>query len=190
MANNLQPKRPSTINFDFIHELEGELVLSAYVPDPENSKSGVTIAAGFDLGARNVKDLRKLALNATFIGKLYPYLGLKGKGACDYLDEFPLTISVHEAAAIDSGVKRKQLDTLIKRFDKDSELPFNSIPPCWQTVIASVEFQYGNLSKRCPTFWRWVIYQKWAKAEQELRDFGDKYNSRRNKEADYVIANS
>lgn len=190
MANNTQPERPSTINFDFIRELEGGLVLSAYVPDPENSKSGVTIAAGFDLGTRNDKDLRKLALNATFIGKLYPYLGRQGKEAHNYLGKFPLTISVHEAAAIDSGVKRKLLDSLKRRFNKDSDVPFKSIPPCWQTVIASVEFQYGNLSRRCPTFWQWVVYQKWEKAELELRDFGDKYSSRRIKEADYVIANS
>lgn len=186
----MQAERLSTINFDFIHELEGGSLLSAYVPDPENSNSGVTIATGFNLGRRNDKDLRSLALNATFIGKLYPYLGLQGMDAYNYLEEFPLTISVHEAAAIDSGVKLKLLANLMKRYDKDSDVLFRNIPPCWQTVIASVEFQYGNLSMHCPSFWQWVTNQKWEKAELELRDFGDKYSSRRNKEADYVIANA
>ena len=190
MANKLQPERPSTINFDFIHELEGGSVLSAYVPVPENSTSGVTIAAGFDLGAKSVKDLRKLALNATFIGKLYPYIGLQGMEAFNYLTKFPLTISVNEAAALDSGVKLKLLDSLMKRYDENSDVLFKNIPPCWQTVIASVEFQYGNLSRCCPTFWQWLTNQKWEKAILELRDFGDEYSIRRNKEADYIITNS
>lgn len=186
----MQYERLSTIDFDFIHELEGGSLLSAYVPDPKNSKSGVTIAAGFDLGARDDKDLRRLALNPTFIGKLYPYLGLQGMDAYNYLIEFPLTISTHEAAAIDSGVKLTLLASLMLRFDENSDIPFKDIPPCWQTVITSIEFQYGNLSESCPTFWQWVTYQKWDKAILELRDFGDKYGTRRNKEADYVVANA
>lgn len=178
------------IDFEFIHELEGGSVLLGYVPDPKNSQSGVTIAAGFDLGARNDKDLRKLELNATLIGKLYPYLGRKGNDALAYLAEFPLILSEHEAAAIDTNVKVQMTKRLIKRFNADSIAPFHKIPDSWQTVIASVEFQYGNLSARCPTFWKWATLHKWDEAILELRNFGDSYPSRRNREADYVTGNS
>jgi len=188
MVNKLQAKQALSIDFDFIHELEGGTLLSGYVPDPENSKSGVTIAAGFDLGARNDKDLRMLSLNATLIGKLYPYLGRQGMDALNYVTEYPLTISIHEAAAIDSSVKLQLVERLVERFNSDSNVLFNEIPESWQTVIASVEFQYGNLSRRCPTFWKWVTHQKWDKALLELRDFGDRYSSRRNKEADYILS--
>lgn len=187
MANNVQPKRPLAIDFDFIHTLEGGTLLSGYVPDPEHSKSGVTIAAGFDLGARNANDLRMLALNATLRGKLYPYLGRQGMDAQRYLSDFPLSLSGHEAAAIDSSVKLQLVTRLTERYDSDSDILFSDIPECWQTVIASVEFQYGNLSTRCPTFWQWVTHQKWDKGILELRDFGDRYSNRRNKEADYVL---
>ena len=40
----------SNIDWDFILEQEG-FRLKGYVPDAKNSKSGVTIASGFDLGA-------------------------------------------------------------------------------------------------------------------------------------------
>ncbi len=37
------------IDFKFIEKLEGS-ARKGYVPDPDNSKSGVTIACGFDIG--------------------------------------------------------------------------------------------------------------------------------------------
>ena len=49
----------SNIDFDFILEQEG-FETEGYVPDAENSKSGVTIASGFDLGARVLEDLKGL----------------------------------------------------------------------------------------------------------------------------------
>ncbi len=65
-----------SIDHEFIGELEGSRK-KGYVPDPKNSKSGVTIATGFDLGARNIVDLRKLELPSDLITKLTPYLGMK-----------------------------------------------------------------------------------------------------------------
>ncbi len=61
------------INFDFIKELEG-VKKKGYVPDVENSNSGVTIASGFDLGARSKSDLIALGLPASLVDKLTPYL--------------------------------------------------------------------------------------------------------------------
>ena len=45
----------SNINWDFILEQEG-FETTGYVPDADNSKSGVTIASGLDLGARKLSD--------------------------------------------------------------------------------------------------------------------------------------
>ena len=190
MVDNLQAKRPLAIDFDFIHQLEGGSLLLGYVSKPDSSKNGVKIAAGFDLGGKNPNDLRMLGLNATLVGKLYPYLGRQGLDAQAYVMKFPLTISVHEAAAINSGVALKLAGRLTEGFNADSAISFNDLPSCWQTVIASIEFQHGNLSRYCPVFWNWVVHQKWDKALLELKDFGDQNSRRRDKEADYIVAHS
>ncbi|GLR73112.1 pesticin C-terminus-like muramidase [Agaribacter marinus] len=177
-----------TIDYGFIAELEGGNILSGYVPDPENSQSGVTVGVGFDLGARNEHDLLMLALSPDFIQRLSPYLGLKGKEAEAYLAAKPLTITEAQANALNSGAKNKMISTLVERFSEDSSTAFHEIPAKWQTVIASVEFQYGSVQTRCPTFWRCVTSLDWSAAIRELRNFGDRYPSRRHKEADYALA--
>nr|WP_136251115.1 pesticin C-terminus-like muramidase [Ningiella ruwaisensis] len=174
------------IDFDFISQLEGGCLTTGYVPDPEHSKSGVTISVGFDLGARNASDLRALPLNPDLIDKLTPYLGLQGMEAKAFLDEHPLEITQAQANVINQSIKRQFIEQLQARYNQASDLPFENIPPAWQTVITSVEFQYGNASKRCPSFWRCVTTQDWHAAIKELRNFGDRYSSRRNKEADYA----
>jgi len=62
----------SNIDFDFILKQEG-FETQGYVPDAENSNSGVTIASGFDLGARTIEDLK--GLPETIVEKLKPFLG-------------------------------------------------------------------------------------------------------------------
>ena len=57
------------------------------------SKSGVTVATGFDLGQRNETDLRTLGLPSDLITTLKPYLGRKAKDAQDALAKAPLTIT-------------------------------------------------------------------------------------------------
>jgi len=52
-------------------------------------------------------------------------------------------------------------------------------------VITSVAFQYGNLATETPNFWRQVTSGDWDGAVGNLRNFGDAYGSRRNREADY-----
>ncbi|WP_441289508.1 pesticin C-terminus-like muramidase [Sorangium sp. KYC3313] len=71
-----------------------------------SSQSGVTIATGFDLGARGLGDLRTLGLPDVLIGKLTPYLGKKTVTAELYLDRHPLRITRTEADAIAGGSAR------------------------------------------------------------------------------------
>ena len=56
------------------------------------------------------------------------------------------------------------------------------------TTVASVAFQYGNLETETPNFWRQVTSGDWNAAEKNLRDFQDDYGTRRNLEADYLVA--
>ena len=175
------------IDYAFIAELEGGNILQGYVPDPENSKSGVTLGVGFDLGARDYKDLMRLAISPDAIQLLNPYLGLQGMQAKKFLDDNPLTITEPLANALNTGAKTAMIENLIKRYDGDSQVSFVDIPAKWQTVIASVEFQYGSTQRRCPTFWKYTINQDWDRAIKELRNFGDRYPTRRNREADYIL---
>ena len=174
------------IDWDFISEREGGGRTEGYVPDPEGSQSGVTIATGFDLGARNRGDLERLGLSEDLIEKLEPYLGRKKSGAVDFIENNPLTITYEQVRTIDRLVKASAMEKLERLYNNTSDIDFRALPPEAQTVIASVAFQYGNLETRTPNFWRQVTQQDWLAAYRNLRNFGDDYRSRRNLEADYL----
>lgn len=178
---------PLAVDFAFIHRLEGAQVTVAYVPDPEGSDSGVTIASGFDLGQRRLDDLRSLGLSDALCTRCEPYLGLKKHDAVSKLELEPLTLTDDEALAIDKAVRRQHLDQLIRGFNAASDVSFEDLPPACQTVVASVSFQYGAaLGSRTPNFWRQVTSGDWEGALGNLRNFGDRYRTRRNKEADLL----
>ena len=175
------------VDFDFIHALEGGRVLRAYVPDPVGSRSGVTIASGFDLGQRDMADLKALGLNDSLCGRCAPHLGLTGSEAVRSLATTPLAISEEEARLIDNATSRRHVSALVAAFDAASTKPFASLTPEQQTVVASVSFQYGvALWRRTPNFWRQVTLGDWKAALSNLRNFGDRYPTRRNREADLL----
>ena len=176
------------INFEFIQELEGNSC-TGYVPDPEHSKSGVTIGAGFDLGARSKEDLSQ-AFPTELANKLSPYATLKMNHAVNALQEKPLILSLSEVAVVNQYAKKQAVERLQEEWNNDPETEenFSALPSVCQTVIASVAFQYGCLSRRTPNFWRQVTTGDWYGALANLRDFGDRYPTRRNKEADLLQA--
>lgn len=176
----------NSIDFSFISKLEGGQQLKGYVPASAASNSGVTIATGFDLGARNEADLKKLKLSTALITKLKPYLSLKKTAAVNKLRATPISIIKSEADAIDKAVKKEATDLLIRRYNaavKPRQKKFTQLPKEAQTVIASVAYQYGNLSSRAPKFWKTATDQDWADMVKILKKFGDSYPTRRNKEA-------
>lgn len=181
---------PENIDWAFIAEQEGAGVTTGYVPNPTGSDSGVTIATGFDLGQRNEADLTNLGLSAALITKFRPYLGLKKQAAVDFLARNPLTITQAEANEIDRLVRVDKVPRLKERYrvapNNTNRVLFDDLPSQAQTVIASVSFQYGNLATRTPMFWAAVTAQNWVEAVRILRDFGDSYTSRRNREADLL----
>ena len=178
------------VDFTFIKEREG-YETDMYVPvDKQGTvlgKSGPTIASGFDLGQRNENDLK--GLSKELVTKLKPYLGKKGAAAKKYVTDNELTLTDTEVEEINKFAKKQELDRLEDKWDKSSStVKFKDLTKQQATVVASVAFQYGDLSKKTPTFWKHVTAGDWTKAEEELRNFGDKYPTRRGYEADYLAA--
>lgn len=185
VAKPVEPR----VDWKFIGDLEG-FRTSGYVPtDNEGNpldSSGVTVATGFDIGQWSERDIRNLGLSEELTKKLLPYSGLKRKAAVTALQQFPLKITEEEALEINNAVKTDALNKLAQDWQKATGEDFAELDPAKQTVVASVAFQYGDLPSRTPRFWKHVTSGKWGKAIEELRDFGDKYTTRRNKEADYL----
>ena len=187
-ASETTPSKPQ-VDFDFIKKEEG-FETRIYLPKDRKTgevlgQSGPTIASGFDLGQRSERDLD--GLPSDLVAKLKPYLGLRGAAADTFVEQNPLNITQQEADTINAFAKEQELGRLIPKFDAASPIPFSQLTPRQQTVVASVAFQYGgNLADRTPNFWRQVTSGDWAGALSNLRNFGDDYSSRRNREADYL----
>lgn len=162
-----------------------------YVPSERHERnnrvvSGVTIASGFDLGQHNLTYLDKLKLPVKVYQALEPYMGLKGNKARRKLKEIPLRLTEDEAMDINVAVKHDKAVEVAERYNRDSEINYYSLPRAIQTVIMSVGFQYGDLSKRTPNFWRVVTSGDWERAVWHLNHFGDDYDRRRGLEANVL----
>lgn len=179
---------PDNIDYEFLSAREGGCKTIGYVPAAQVSKSGVTIATGFDLGPRSEAELNNLGLPILLIAKLKPYLGKKSQDAVDYLRTNPLRITLEEGKSIDKAVRSSHINSLkIKYFasiHNTEKKDFFNLPTEAQTVIASVSFQYGfNLDTATPKFWKAVASQDWKEAVKVLEGFNDHYPSRRRMEA-------
>lgn len=172
------------VDFDFIERLEGSSLVG-YVPDHNNSNSGVTIACGFDIGARKRRTIKKM-FNPELAAKLVPYCGVHGLSAKLMTSFIPLLITQDEASCINAIVQKQALDKLLKRWKSATSIKFESLSVEQRTVVASVSFQYGSLMLKTPNFWRQITTGDWLGALANLRDFGDRYDTRRNTEADLL----
>ena len=175
----------TNINYDFIESLEG-FETRGYVPDPKGSNSGVTIGSGVDLGARNIDDLNKLNLPEELVNKLEPYLGKQKTDAKKYLNKNPLNLSDEEARLVSRAVQSDMANSLARKWKEKTGQDFSELSENKATVVASVAFQYGDLASKTPNFWEQVTSNNWEAALANLRDFEDKYPTRRNKEADFL----
>lgn len=174
------------INYDFIRQLEGDR-RDAYIPKEASGRiigqSGVTIGAGLDLG--NFGDLSVLGLPKSLENKLDTYVGMRRDIAEQVLKDNPLELSAEEAATVNRAVFDYQQERVKRLYEEESGKPWDTVPPEAQTVISSVLHQYGSPS-RVPKFWSHATSNNWRGMVEELRDFGDSYSTRRNKEADYL----
>ena len=172
----------SNIDFDFILEQEG-FETKGYVPEATKSKSGVTIASGFDLGARNENDLKGLPQD--IVETLKPYLGLKGTEAESIAGN--LRITEDQAKIINEFAKKEAVKNLRAKWEKATGTSFDKLSKEKATVLASVAFQYGDLESQTPNFWRQTTNNQWMEAYNNLLDFQDVYESRREREAAYLL---
>jgi hypothetical protein len=202
--------KKSNIDFSFITELEpqsekvGYTSVSAHpsqmraidssdtlTPNSPHLHSselaGVVVGIGFDLGSHTSEDLRKIGLNATLRGKLYPYLRRTGADAVEYLSEKPLILSEAEVKAIDLGNRAFLITKLVNKYNDISEVDFADLSSPWQTVLASIACQYNEVDKKFPQFWLAVTTQDWDKALHILKNFGDSSPARRHREANYIL---
>ena len=172
----------SNIDFDFILKQEG-FETQGYVPDAENSKSGVTIASGFDLGARVLSDLKGLPEDIVKI--LTPFLSLKGAEAQEVASN--LKVSNDQAKIINEFAKSEAITNLKTKWETSTGTSFDTLSKEQATVLASVAFQYGDLESRTPNFWKQATSGDWEGAYNNLLNFGDRYDSRRKDEANYLF---
>lgn len=169
------------IDWAWVGGLEGRS-LAGYVPD--SGRSGVTIATGCDLAW--LTDTELLQMPNLCGTRFRPYRGLTGVTARNFVGAHPITISEADADGVDQVTFAADVATISTAFARDSHTAFSTLPNRAQTVLASVAFQYGNLARKCPHFWAVCVARDYAGMVRVLRDFGDEYSTRRNKEADYL----
>ena len=179
------------INWDFISAREGGAQLQGYLPmEGENvvGKSGLTVATGFDVGQMSEEELMRSPLSDEIKAKLSPYVGKKGQDALALTNEMGVpNITPDQSSMIDAYSHKRTLDSLKSNYNKSSGKNFDDLSSEQQTVVASVGFQYGsNLESATPGFWKQVTTDDWDGAHSNLRDFKDKYPTRRNLEADLI----
>ena len=167
------------VNMEFLRKSEG-FETEGYVPrsgEQVLDSSGVTIGTGLDLGTKNM-DYFKDFENKETLKKMEAYFGMQGQ----------------EAIELDNFVKGRELGSIENSFLALTGKELSSMPPRLQTVIADLQFQYGSNYNRTPKF-RDIIKdiaedpqdaQSYMPLMNELRDFGDKYDTRREREADLI----
>lgn len=176
------PEVKDSVDWDQIHKLEGGSQNKGYVPN--SGRSGVTVGAGFDIGQH--PDIEKLDISPELRDKIAPFAGIERDNASDILEaKGGLVLSPEEASQLNEHGKNETLGKLKEYWAKHSDVPFESLTPAQQTVLASVAYQYGTIG-RTPRFAQHATTGNWEGAVKELRNFGDKYKSRRNREADLL----
>lgn len=189
------PTAANNIGYDidgsFISQNEGGQQTSAYTLNPtDHPSAGATVATGVDLGQVTEGQLRGWGISETEINQLRPYLGLQGQTARDYENNNPLVISQSLASQLDQGIMRNIMDPLIADFNaSNATVDFAQLPQGVQTAIADLAYQYGpNLEERTPYLWNCITDNQWQSAVDELNDFGDNYDTRRQAEAALIEA--
>lgn len=170
--------------------------LDMYVPKRKDGtvigKSGATIVNGLDLGQRtHLNDLKAQGLSNELAAKLTPYLGLKKEAAANYVKAHPLSLSAAEGKQLAQAVTRTYDKLAMDSFNKGKPATkFSDLPQAAQTVIASVNHQYGSLGgKATKAFYDAAKKNDWKGAAQALRNMGaSEYTARRNDEAN-LLAN-
>lgn len=167
------------IDSDYIRSVlerfEGKGAAKGYVPADAAGKpfgaSGVTVATGLDLGQQTKAGLKTMGLAENLVGRLAPYLGLKGQAAQALLAKSPLRLEQEAVAAIDAAVHAAYINTAAGLFGRVS---FAAAPKEAQAVAVSLHYQFGtparDASPALAGAWSAMRLGEYAKAAKALRD--------------------
>ncbi|MEI7378074.1 pesticin C-terminus-like muramidase [Dickeya chrysanthemi] len=179
------------IDISFLRKSEG-MRTDGYVPLNKDGtpveNSGVTIGMGIDLGQREAKDLIRDGVPNSIVEKLKPYMKLKKASALQKIREIPLKLTSNEANILSNIYIQKSIQSLETEFDNESKgVKFSQLPVNTRTMILDLAHQYGNLKLKTPKTWGFIINQQWGELVKELKDFHDKYPTRREREAALIV---
>jgi hypothetical protein len=197
----VKPEPGSVPNWDFIRDAEGTK-LTGHVPSKDGKpidKSGVTVGHGFDIGQWSEAGFDTLAIAPAEREKLKrafrPFFGLTGEAAQAALATHPVpTVTEEQAKALFEAARGRIYDQVRKAYNRDLQqgrhedlARFEDLPSEAQTAILSLAYQYGpDLRRRTPRYWDRVVRQDWRAAITELLDFRDRYQPRRDLEAEQL----
>jgi hypothetical protein len=190
MATESDAASGHKIDHSFIDEREGYSA-KPYVPKYRSGKvidnSGVTIGSGVDLGQLSEQGLKSLGVSQAIINKVKPALGVKGQKALGLTGK--VNLDSKEIKQLSDKVREANFSKYIQYYEKQTGKKFSALPAPVQTAVGSVITQYGpSLVTRAPKFNKAVLAGSVKSMDKELRNFGDKYPSRRKKEADLLSA--
>lgn len=163
--------------FRFLIQVEGN-EYKPYVPPV--GQSGVTVGIGVDIGHMNFAGILE---SNNLLEKISPYYGKYRAEAEQFLAENPLKLTKEEVDYLSTLAIETHLNELKNWYDAKSIVPFDMLTDNQKTVMLSVKYQYGNLPRRTPKFWGFCVNRDWHSAYAELMNFGDKYPTRRRREA-------
>lgn len=188
---------PATIAWPFIYAQES-FALHGYIPPDTHQNSGVTIAAGIDLGQMKLTDQVLETLPGDLKARIVPFVGKRGRAATLLLQAKPLTVTAAEGDFLMSGKKAQFIAAVTAHFDQGAPQPYATIPEGPATAIMSVTWQYGDpwRDEKCGEFWSIAQSCDWLRLAAYLIDapssgrpcFPDRrFVSRRAREGQFIL---
>ena len=139
----------SEVDFKDIAAQQGGNAVAGYVP---NSTSGVTIAAGLDLGTTPATRLTEMGFAEKDMSRWAPYLGLIGEKAATALRSSPLSITPADAEAMTytyyiwaANVIGSQFNQASSKTSKPAK--FSDLPSRYQTAMVAMGLTNTSFEK-------------------------------------------
>lgn len=168
---------------NFLKQVEGYKE-NYYIPMDANKQplehSGVTIGLGIDLGAQNKKSLLEAGLERSTLYKIQPAIGKRKYEALSIKNILP-PLTEYEVLNLSLCV----LDNERLLLEKKLHNVWLDLPESVQIVAMSLLHQFGNKFFTYRAFSQ-IKNKEYKNLINNLRDFGCKYPTRRNKEADLI----
>ncbi len=156
-----------------------------------DDNSGVTVATGFDLKEKDVELMTEMGISEDTTNLLSQFFGMSGAEAKEASANFSLTDD--QVTEIDKASHKWYTNQVIATYNKHNPVkPFEELTEAQQTVLVSVGFQHGTSFTRTDgtdmNYIKQAASGDWEAALANLRNFGDEFPTRRNKEADFLEA--